>query len=145
VGPVIQKLASARFTRTLATLLESGLMITLSLEMVERAVGNTVIANAIGEARVNVTQGTGLAKPLIERKVFPPMVTQMIAVGEETGELSTMLNQVADFYEKEAGYAIESLTKLIEPTIMIGLGTIVALIVAAVMIPMFTLSTSALR
>lgn len=143
VGPVIQKLASARFTRTLATLLESGLMITLSLEMVERAVGNTVIANAIGEARVNVTQGTGLAKPLIERKVFPPMVTQMIAVGEETGELSTMLNQVADFYEKEAGYAIESLTKLIEPAIMICLGGVVAIVVAAVMIPMFSLSSGA--
>jgi type IV pilus assembly protein PilC len=143
VGPVIQKLASARFTRTLATLLESGLMITLSLEMVERAVGNTVVADAISKARVNITQGTGLAKPLMERKVFPPMVTQMIAVGEETGELSTMLNQVADFYEKEAGYAIESLTKLIEPAIMVCLGGVVAMVVAAVMIPMFSLSTGA--
>lgn len=144
VGPVIQKLASARFTRTLATLLESGLMITLSLEMVERVVGNTIIAEAISEARVNVTQGTGLAKPLIQKKVFPPMVTQMITVGEETGELSSMLNQVADFYEKEAGYAIESLTKLIEPMIMLSLGGVVALIVAAVMIPMFTMSSGAM-
>jgi type IV pilus assembly protein PilC len=143
IGPVIQKLASARFSRTLATLLESGLMITLSLEMVERAVGNTVIADAIGQARVNITQGTGLAKPLIEKKVFPPMVTQMIAVGEETGELSTMLNQVADFYEREAGYAIESLTTLIEPAIMVCLGGVVALVVAAVMIPMFSLSSGA--
>lgn len=143
VGPVIQKLASARFTRTLATLLESGLMITLSLEMVERAVGNTVVAEAIGQARVNITQGTGLAKPLMQLKVFPPMVTQMIAVGEETGELSTMLNQVADFYEREAGYAIESLTKLIEPAIMVCLGGVVALVVAAVMIPMFSLSSGA--
>lgn len=143
IGPVIQKLASARFSRTLATLLESGLMITLSLEMVERAVGNTVIADAIGQARINITQGTGLAKPLIEKKVFPPMVTQMIAVGEETGELSTMLNQVADFYEKEAGYAIESLTKLIEPAIMVCLGGVVALVVAAVMLPMFSLSSGA--
>ncbi len=143
IGPVIQKLASARFSRTLATLLESGLMITLSLEMVERAVGNTVVADAIGQARVNITQGTGLAKPLVERKVFPPMVTQMIAVGEETGELSTMLEQVADFYEKEAGYAIESLTKLIEPAIMLCLGGVVALVVAAVMIPMFSLSSGA--
>ena len=143
VGPVIQKLASARFTRTLATLLESGLMITISLEMVERAVGNTVVAEAIGQARVNITQGTGLAKPLMERKVFPPMVTQMIAVGEETGEMSTMLNQVADFYEREAGYAIESLTKLIEPAIMICLGGVVAMVVAAVMIPMFSLSSGA--
>lgn len=145
VGPVIQKLASARFTRTLATLLESGLMITLSLEMVERAVGNTVVAEAIGQARINITQGTGLAKPLMQLKVFPPMVTQMIAVGEETGEMSTMLNQVADFYEREAGYAIESLTKLIEPAIMLCLGGVVALIVAAVMIPMFSLSTGATR
>ncbi len=141
IGPVIQKLASARFSRTLATLLESGLMITISLEMVERAVGNTVVADAINKARVNITQGTGLAKPLMERKVFPPMVTQMIAVGEETGELSTMLNQVADFYEREAGYAIESLTTLIEPAIMVCLGGVVALVVAAVMIPMFSLSS----
>jgi type IV pilus assembly protein PilC len=144
IGPVIQKLASARFSRTLATLLESGLMITISLEMVERAVGNTVIADAIGQARVNITQGTGLAKPLMEKKVFPPMVTQMIAVGEETGELSTMLNQVADFYEREAGYAIESLTTLIEPAIMVCLGGVVALVVAAVMIPMFSLSSGGL-
>ncbi len=143
IGPVIQKLASARFSRTLATLLESGLMITLCLEMVERAVGNTVVADAIGQARMNITQGAGLAKPLMERKVFPPMVTQMIAVGEETGELSTMLEQVADFYEKEAGYAIESLTKLIEPAIMVCLGGVVALVVAAVMIPMFSLSSGA--
>ncbi|MGE5604963.1 MAG: type II secretion system F family protein, partial [Bacteroidota bacterium] len=75
---------------------------------------------------------------------FPPMVTQMIAVGEETGELSTMLNQVADFYEREAGYAIESLTKLIEPAIMVCLGGVVALVVAAVMIPMFTMSSGAM-
>jgi len=143
VGPVIQKLVSARFSRTLATLLESGLMITLSLEMVERAVGNTVVADAIGQARLNITQGTGLAKPLTERKVFPPMFTQMIAVGEETGELSTLLDQVADFYEKEAGYAIESLTKLIEPAIMLCLGGVVALVVAAVMLPMFSLSSGA--
>lgn len=143
IGPVIQKLASARFSRTLATLLNSGIMIIPSLEMVERVVGNTIIASAIAEARLNITQGTGLAKPLIEKGVFPPMVTQMITVGEETGELSRLLEQVADFYEKEAGYAIETLTSLIEPAIIIVLGVVVAIIVAAIMIPMFEMSSGA--
>ncbi len=143
IGPVIQKVVSARFSRTLATLLESGVMITNSLELVEKAVGNSVVAKAVADARLNITKGTGLARPLEQTGVFPSMVTQMVAVGEETGELASMLDQVADFYETESGYAIETLTSLIEPAIIVILGCVVAVIVSAIMIPMFEISTGA--
>lgn len=145
VGPVIQKLASARFSRTLATLLDSGVMIVPSLELVEKAVGNFVVASAIQKARASITQGSGIAKPLEETKVFPPMVVQMVAVGEETGSLSTLLNQVADFYEKEAGYAVESLTTMIEPAIIMILGGVVGTIVAGIAMPMFDMGAMALH
>jgi type IV pilus assembly protein PilC len=141
IGGVVRRLANARFTRTLATLLESGVLITTSLEIVERAVGNTVVATALNSARVNLTRGSGLAGPLQNTGIFPGMVTQMVAVGEETGELSTMLNQVADFYEKEAGYAVESLTAMIEPAMIVGMGGIVAVIVSSVMLPLFEISS----
>ncbi len=143
IGPVIQKVVSARFSRTLSTLLESGVMITNSLELVEKAVGNMVVARAVNQALQNITKGSGLAKPLEATGVFPGMVTQMVAVGEETGELSTMLDQVASFYEKEAGYAIEAMTSLIEPAIIVVLGGVVAIIVSAIMLPMFEISTGA--
>ncbi len=143
VGPVIQKLGVARFTRTLATLLDSGVAIITSMEVVERAVGNAVITDAIASARANLTRGTSLAAPLAEMKIFPKLVTQMIAVGEETGELSDMLNQVAEFYEREANYAVEALTAMIEPMVIVFMGVVVGGIVAAVMMPMFEMSTGA--
>jgi type IV pilus assembly protein PilC len=141
IGGVVRKLSIARFTRTLATLLDSGVLITTALEIVERAVDNTVVAKALNTARVNLTRGSGLAGPLATTGIFPGMVTQMIAVGEETGELSTMLVQVADFYEKEAGYAVEGLTAMIEPAIIVMLGGVVAGIVTAVMLPLFEISS----
>jgi type IV pilus assembly protein PilC len=143
IGPVIKKVVAARFTRTLATLLDSGVMVTNAMEIVERAVGNTVVAAAINKARVSVTKGTGIAAPLAETKVLPLMVTQMIAVGEETGELSKMLNNVADFYEKEASYAIEGLTTLIEPLIIVVMGVVVGAVVMAIYLPMFDMSSGA--
>ncbi|HEY8464571.1 MAG TPA: type II secretion system F family protein [Bacillota bacterium] len=143
VGPVIKKVVAARFTRTLATLLDSGVLVTNAMEIVERAVGNTVVAGAINQARISISKGTGIAKPLAETKVFPLMVTQMIAVGEETGELSTMLNNVADFYEKEAGFAIEGLTSLIEPLVIVIMGIVVGIVVAAIAFPMFDLNSGA--
>jgi type IV pilus assembly protein PilC len=143
IGPVIKKVVAARFTRTLATLLDSGVMVINAMEIVERAVGNTVVAGAINQARVSVTKGSGIAAPLAETKVLPLMVTQMIAVGEETGELSKMLNNVADFYEKEAAYAIEGLTTLIEPAVIVGMGLVVGVVVMAIYIPMFDLSSGA--
>jgi type IV pilus assembly protein PilC len=143
VGPVIKKLVAARFTRTLATLLDSGVLVTNAMEIVERAVGNAVVAAAINKARVSVTKGSGIAAPLAETKILPVMVTQMIAVGEETGELSTMLNNVADFYEKEAGYAIEGLTSLIEPAIIVCMGVVVGAVVVAIYLPMMDISSGA--
>ncbi len=142
-GPVIQKVVAARFSRTLATLLESGVVITNSLDLVQKAVGNAVIAGAIATARQNITRGSGLAIPLEQTGVLPRMVTQMIAVGEETGELTKMLDQVADFYEKEAGYAVEALTTMIEPAIIVVLGGIVAVIVSAIFLPLFEISSGA--
>lgn len=143
IGPVVQKTVIARFTRLLATLLDSGILITTSLEIVERAVDNGVIASSIAQARLNLTKGSGLAGPLAETGVYPAMVTQMIAVGEETGELSTMLNEVADFYEKEAGYAVEGLTSMIEPLIIIFMGLVIGVIVIAVIVPMMQISSGA--
>jgi type IV pilus assembly protein PilC len=143
IGPVIQKVTVARFARILATLLDSGILITSSLEIVERAVANGVLAAAIAASRVDLTRGGGLAKPLAETKVFPGMVTQMIAIGEETGELSKMLNEVAKFYEKESGYAVEALTTMIEPMIVMFMGVVVGTIVISVALPMFELNSGA--
>lgn len=143
VGPVIQKVVAARFTRTLATLLDSGVMITNAMEIVERAIGNTVVAGAISKARISISKGTGIANPLAETHTLPLMVTQMIHVGEETGEISKMLNNVADFYEKEAGYAIEGLTSLVEPLIIVAIGLVAGLIVFAIYIPMFDINSGA--
>ena len=143
IGPVVQKTVIARFTRLLATLLDSGILITTSLEIVERAVDNGVIASSVAKARLNLTKGSGLASPLAATGVYPAMVTQMIAVGEETGELSTMLNEIADFYEKEAGYAVEGLTSMIEPMVIILMGLAVGVIVIAVVIPMMQISSGA--
>lgn len=143
IGPVVQKTVIARFTRLLATLLDSGVLITTSLEIVERAVANAVIASSVAKARLNLTKGSGLAGPLAATGVYPAMVTQMIAVGEETGELSTMLNEIADFYEKEAGYAVEGLTAMIEPAVIIFMGFAVGIIVISVIMPMMQLSSGA--
>jgi type IV pilus assembly protein PilC len=143
IGPVVQKTVVARFSRLLATLLDSGILITTSLEIVERAVANGVIASSVAKARVNLTKGSGLAGPLADTGVYPAMVTQMIAVGEETGELSTMLNEIADFYEKEAGYAVEGLTAMIEPAVIILMGLAVGVIVISVVMPMMQLSSGA--
>lgn len=143
VGPAIRKIVVAQFARTMATLLNSGILITTSMEIVERVVTNAVIARALNTTRINLTQGGGLAGPLSDTGVFPPMVTQMVAVGEETGELPNMLTELADFYEKEAGYAMESLTTMIEPAIIVVMGAVVGLIVISVAIPMLDISSGA--
>lgn len=141
VGPAIQKIVLARFSRTLATLLNSGVLIINSMEIVERAVANGVVAEAAANARMELTKGSGLSKPLSDTGTFPLLFTQMIAVGEETGELPSMLTQVAEYYEKEAEYAIETLTSLIEPAIIIVLGAVVGFIVIAIAIPMLDINS----
>jgi type IV pilus assembly protein PilC len=143
LGDVILKLGISRMTQTFATLLDSGVPLLQSMDIVQRAVSNSVIAQAVRTASVSVSRGTGLAKPLEANGLFPPMVTQMIAVGEESGDLNRMLEEIANYYEKEVGYAVDSMTALIEPLIIVGLGIAIAFIVAAIMIPMFEMSSGA--
>jgi type IV pilus assembly protein PilC len=142
-GNLIRKTAVARFTRTLGTMLSSGVPILEGLDIVSRTSGNVVIENSIQKARKSLSEGKTLAEPLMETKVFPSMVTQMIAVGEQTGALDAMLNKIADFYEDEVDAAVDSLTSLIEPMLMVFLGVVVGGLVIALYLPIFQLAGAA--
>ncbi len=136
-GPLFHKLAIARFTRNLSTLLHAGVPILLALEITSDTIDNAVISQAVADVRAAVRQGESVAKPLANHPVFPPMVVQMVGVGEETGALDEMLKRIADFYDLEVEAATESLTAALEP-IMIGvLGGIVGAMVIALYMPMF--------
>ena len=139
IGQIMRKIAVARFSRTLATLLSSGVPILQSLEITARTAGNTVIEDAINKVRVGVERGESVVEPLKASEVFPNMVSQMVGIGEQTGALDAMLGKIADFYEQEVDSAIASLLTLIEP-IMIGfLGVTIGSIVIAMYLPLFTL------
>ncbi len=139
VGELIQKMAISRFSRTLGTLVNSGVPMLRALEIVAETAGNVVIAKAVTDARNCVREGQKISQPLEASGMFPPMVTQMIDVGEETGRMSDMLIKVATFYDNEVEVAVKALTSLIEPALIIFLGGIVGFIVASIMVPMFTL------
>lgn len=143
VGDLIRKTSVARFTRTLGTMLSSGVPILEALEIVSKTSGNVIVEEAIMNARTSLSQGKTLAEPLIETKVFPGMVTQMIAVGESTGALDAMLTKVADFYEEEVDAAVDALTSLIEPMLMAFLGIVVGGLVIALYLPIFQLAGAA--
>ncbi|MBI2412301.1 MAG: type II secretion system F family protein [Deltaproteobacteria bacterium] len=143
VGDLIRKSAVARFTRTLGTMLSSGVPILEGLEIVSKTSGNVIIEEAIMKARTSLSQGKTLAEPLIETKVFPGMVTQMISVGESTGALDTMLTKIADFYEEEVDAAVDALTSLIEPMLMAFLGVVVGGLVIALYLPIFQIAGAA--
>lgn len=143
LGLLIRNLLTARFARTFASLMDSGVPLLQSMEIVENAVNNAVMQAGIHEAAVSVNRGTGLAQPLLASGIFPLMVSQMVAIGEDTGDLGRMLTEVADYYDKEVEYALESVTAMIEPLIIVGLGGVVGLIVAAIMLPMIDISTGA--
>lgn len=143
IGDLLLKVAVSRFTRTFSTLLDSGVPLLQGLDIVEKVVGNAVLAKAIRDAAISVNRGSGLATPLENSGIFPPMVSQMVAIGEETGNITAMLEQVSEYYDKEVGYAVENLTTMIEPLIIVVLGGVVAFIVAAIMIPMFDMSSGA--
>ena len=136
-GILAQKAAVAKFARTLGTLIKSGVPIMDALETVAKTSGNLVLERAIFNARDSVREGKTLTQPLRESKVFPPMVTQMINVGEETGALDTMLSKIADFYEDEVDAAVEGLTSIIEPILIVFLGVTIGFIVVAMFMPMF--------
>jgi type IV pilus assembly protein PilC len=139
LGDVLRKGAVARFTRTLGTLISSGVPILTGLEITARTAGNKIIQNAIMAARASIREGETISAPLRQSTVFPPMVVQMISVGEETGALDEMLNRIADFYDDEVDTAVESLTSLIEPIMIVVMGTIVGGMVVAMYLPMFKL------
>lgn len=139
LGPIVQKIAVARFSRTLATLVSSGVPILQAIEITGRTSGNTVIENAMEGVKENIKSGDSIARPLEKISVFPPMVTQMIAIGEETGALDTMLHKIADFYEDEVDSAVKSLTSILEPIMMIFIGGIVGLVVVSMYLPIFNL------
>jgi type IV pilus assembly protein PilC len=136
-GIILKKVAVARFTRTLGTLIKSGVSILQALETVAATAGNVVISEAVLSARESIREGGHLSDPLRKSGIFPNMVTAMISVGEETGALDVMLSKIADFYDQEVDTAIKGLTSLIEPIVIVIMGTIVGTIVAAMFLPMF--------
>lgn len=140
LGPVMRKIAVARFTRTLGTLLSAGVPILDALDVVKKSAGNVVIEMAIQETSNKIREGRTMAEPLMETNVFPPMVVQMIGVGEQTGALDTMLNKIADFYEDEVDIAVAALTSLLEPLMMVFIGGIVGTILIAMYLPIFSIA-----
>ena len=141
IGQVVRKVAMARFSRTLSTLIASGVDIMKALEITAQTAGNWVVEEAIIDARQKVQEGAPIAQPLIDHPVFPPMVGQMVKIGEETGELEKMLTKVADFYEDEVDASIQTLTSIIEPLMMIGVGVMVGIIIISMYLPMFKMLT----
>jgi type IV pilus assembly protein PilC len=140
-GILLRKVAVAKFTRTLGTLVSSGVPILDGLNITARTAGNKVIEKAVFGVRQGVSEGKTIAEPLSESKVFPPMVTQMIAVGESTGALDNMLEKIADFYDEEVDIAVDNLTSMLEPILMVFLGGAVGFIVVAMYLPIFKLIT----
>jgi type IV pilus assembly protein PilC len=140
LGPVFRKIAVARFTRTLGTLLSSGVPILDALDIVARTAGNVVVEEGILYARQKISEGKNMAGPLMETNVFPPMVVQMVGVGEQTGALDAMLSKIADFYEEEVDVAVASLTSLIEPLMMVGIGGTVGVVLIAMYLPIFSIA-----
>jgi type IV pilus assembly protein PilC len=140
LGQVLRKIAVARFTRTLGTLLQSGVPILDALEICARTSGNVVIERGILRVRQAISEGKNMAEPLMAVKVFPEMVVQMIAVGEQTGALDQMLNKVADFYEEETDIAVAALTSALEPILMVGIGGMVGVVLIAMYLPIFELA-----
>jgi type IV pilus assembly protein PilC len=139
LGDVIRKGAVARFTRTLGTLISSGVPILTGLEITARTAGNRVVQEAIMAARASIREGETISAPLKQSNVFPPMVVQMISVGEETGALDDMLTRIADFYDSEVDTAVDALTSLIEPVMIVFMGAVVGGMVIAMYLPMFKL------
>jgi type IV pilus assembly protein PilC len=137
IGDVVLKITMARFSRTFSTLVAAGVDIIKAIEITSQTAGNWVVESALIEAKQKVHEGVPISQPLVDNDVFPPMVSQMIKVGEETGELDKMLGKIADFYEEEVDASIETLTSVIEPIMMIGVGLMVGVIIIAMYLPMF--------
>jgi type IV pilus assembly protein PilC len=141
IGELMQKIAVARFCRTLSTLVSSGVPILDGLEITAKTSGNAIIEDAIMNVRKGVESGLTIAQPLKESNEFPPMVVQMIGVGEQTGALDAMLSKIADFYEEEVDVAVANLTALMEPLVIVVLGTVIGGLVVSMYLPIFQLGS----
>jgi type IV pilus assembly protein PilC len=139
IGPILRKASIARFTRTLGTMISSGVPILTALDITARTAGNKVIEHAIMATKGSIGEGETIAAPLKESGAFPPMVVQMIAVGEETGALDRMLEKIANFYDEEVNVAVDTLTSIIEPVMIVVMGLLVGGMVVAMYMPMFKL------
>src|SRR5881275_318544 len=139
-GPLIRKVAVARFTRTLGTMISSGVPILDALEVVAKTAGNSVVEKAIRYTKEKISEGKTIVQPLAETKVFPPMVVQMIGVGEATGAMDQMLTKIADFYDDEVDAAVAALTSMIEPVMMVFLGGVVGGFLVAMYLPIFSIA-----
>jgi type IV pilus assembly protein PilC len=140
-GPLLKKVAVAKFSRTLSTMMSSGVPILEGLSIVSRTSGNKVIEDALLKTRQSISEGRTIAEPLAETGIFPSMVVQMIAVGEATGALDTMLTKIADFYDDEVDTAVDAMTALLEPVMMVFLGGIVGGMIIAMYLPIFKLAS----
>jgi type IV pilus assembly protein PilC len=141
VGMLVRKMSISRFSRTFSTLLSSGVPILVALDIVADSAGNSIVAAAVRKTRASIKEGETIAKPLTGDKVFPPMVVQMIAVGEETGALDGMLSKIADFYDEEVSSMVDALTSIIEPLMIIVMGIIIGGIIVSLYMPMFQIIT----
>jgi type IV pilus assembly protein PilC len=141
VGILLRKVAVAKFTRTLSTMLQSGVPILEALQVVAKTAGNKVVENAIFRVGDSIAEGRPIAEPLEESGVFPNMVVQMINVGETVGALDTMLEKIADFYDEEVDQAVENLTAMIEPFMMVFLGGMIGGLVVAMYLPIFKIAS----
>ncbi|HOW57940.1 MAG TPA: type II secretion system F family protein [Smithellaceae bacterium] len=140
-GPLLKKVAVAKFSRTLATMMSSGVPIMEGLAIVSKTAGNMVVESALVKTRQSISEGRSISEPLLETNIFPPMVVQMIAVGEATGALDQMLNKIADFYDDEVDAAVEAMTALLEPVMMVFLGGIVGGMIIAMYLPIFKMAS----
>ncbi|HJY81257.1 MAG TPA: type II secretion system F family protein, partial [Candidatus Binatia bacterium] len=140
-GDLFRKTAVARFTRTLSTLLSSGVPVLDALLITGRTAGNKVVEKAVLDARQSISEGKTLSTPLAESRVFPPMVCQMINVGETTGALDSMLIKIADFYDEEVDNAVANLTALMEPVVIVFLGVVIGGLVVSMYLPIFKLGS----
>lgn len=140
-GPLFRKVAVARFTRTLGTLIASGVPILDGLDITAKTAGNKIVEEAVIKTRTSIAEGKTIAAPLQASGVFPPMVVQMISVGEQSGALDSMLEKIADFYDAEVDQAVTNLTALIEPILMVFLGIVIGGIIVAMYLPIFKLVT----
>ena len=137
-GELVNKVAVARFSRTFGTLIRAGVPMLSALDVVKETSGNAVVSKAIERVYNEVRQGGTVAKPMAKNNIFPPMVTQMVAVGEETGKLDDMLSKIADFYDMEVENQVDSMTSLLEPIMVVGIGGIVGSVVVGMYLPIFT-------